>query len=77
MEEHREKILQTRTLKRKVVKLFFLCWDREFVFAEILMRKVRAEFDLLPENFVLIIGIWGSPPSAHSAEQEGRCSSNS
>lgn len=60
MEEHREKILQTRTLKRKVVKLILSVLGQGIRVCRNFDEEVRAEFDLLPENFVLIIGIWGS-----------------
>ena len=60
MEEHREKILQTRTLKRKVVKLILSVLGQGIRVCRNFHEEVRAEFDLLPENFVLIIGIWGS-----------------
>lgn len=60
MEEHREKILQTRTLKRKVVKLILSMLGQGIRVCRNFDEEVRAEFDLLPENFVLIIGIWGS-----------------
>ena len=39
MEEHREKILQSRTLKRKVVKLILSVLGQGIRVAEILMRK--------------------------------------
>ena len=60
MEEHREKILQSRTLKRKVVKLILSVLGQGIRVCRNFDEEVRAEFDLLPENFVLIIGIWGS-----------------
>ena len=60
MEEHREKILQTRTLKRKAVKLILSVLGQGIRVCRNFDEEVRAEFDLLPENFVLIIGIWGS-----------------
>ena len=59
-EEHREKILQSRTLKRKVVKLILSVLGQGIRVCRNFDEEVRAEFDLLPENFVLIIGIWGS-----------------
>ena len=51
---------QSRTLKRKVVKLILSVLGQGIRVCRNFDEEVRAEFDLLPENFVLIIGIWGS-----------------
>lgn len=60
MQEIREKILQTRTFQKKVVQTVLSFLARGLRICRRLDPLVQAEFDAMPEDFVLVLGVLGA-----------------